>query len=258
MSPPPAQRREGATIRQAPGTLAPRRWPRGWSALVALSAGIFLLVALLAGAGWLASHHSRVTSRSFHGTIRHVALRLSSGDAVIVGSSSGAVEVRRTDRYAFGRSAHERRSYAAGTLTLASSCPRILVGSCSASYEVAVPETASVDVQTTGGDVRLEGFRGSTSVHTGSGRVDAVAYCGFGLSATSRSGDLRVAAACAPQHLQLHTGSGDAVALVPPGRYRVDASGARRRVTGVTQDANAPFTLDLHSASGSVRVGGGL
>jgi hypothetical protein len=240
-----------------PEALAPRRL-RGWSVLVALSAAIFIVVSLLAGLGWLASRRSHVTTYSYHGTIRHVALRLYSGDAVIVGSGSGAVEVRRTDRYAFGHAARERRSLASGTLTIASSCPRILVGSCSASYEVAVPETATVDVRTTDGNVQLEGFRGSTTVRTRSGNLDAVAYCGFGLSAASRSGDLRVAAACAPQQLQLHTVSGDAVALVPPGRYRIEASGARRSVTGVVQDARAPFTLDLHSAGGSVTIGGGL
>jgi len=256
-SAPPARRRAASTIRGVPGALSPSRL-RGWSAAVALSAAIFIVIALLLAVGWLASRRAHVTTYSFQGTIRHVVLRLSSGDAVIVGSGSGTVEVRRTDRYAFGHPARERRSFGSGTLTVASSCPRILLGSCSASYEVAVPETATVDVHTTDGNVRLEGFRGSAGVHTGSGSVDAVAYCGFDLSAISRSGDLHVAAACAPQHLQLRTGSGSAVALVPPGRYRIEASGARRRVTGVTQDARAPFTLDLHSDSGGVTIGGGL
>jgi len=187
-----------------------------------------------------------------------VTLELSSGDVVVVPSGSTAVEVRRADSYAFGHPAREHRSFRDGTLTVSSSCPRILVGSCSASYEVAAPETATVDVRTTSGTVRLDGFRGSANVRTGSGSVVAAAYCGFGLSAVSGSGDLHVAAACAPQHLQLQTGSGDVVALVPPGRYRIDASGGHRRVTGVTSDPNAPFTLDAHSGSGGVTIGGGL
>jgi hypothetical protein len=255
-SAPPA-RRAASSIRGVPEALSPSRL-RGWSAVVALSVALFVVVSLLLGIDWLASRRAHVSTYSFQGTIRHVSLRLFSGDAVIVGSGSGAVEVRRTDRYAFGHRARERRTFGSGTLAVTSSCPRILLGSCSASYEVAVPETATVDVTTTGGNVRLEGFRGSATVRTRSGSVDAVAYCGFGLSAISRSGNLHVAAACAPQHLRLRTGSGGAVALVPPGRYRIEASGARRTVTGVTQDAQAPFTLELHSDSGGVTIGGGL
>jgi hypothetical protein len=241
---------------KAPARAARR--PRGWNAAVAASAAIFVIVGLAVGIGWLASHHENVSKFYLPGPVRRITLQLSSGDAVVVPSGSTAVEVRRTDDYAFGHRASEHRSYSDGELTVASGCPRIVVGSCSASYEIAAPETATVDVRTTSGKVRLDGFRGSANVRTGSGNVFAAAYCGFGLSAVSGSGDLHVSAACAPQHLQLHTGSGNVVALVPPGRYRIQATGGHRRVTGVTSDPNAPFTLDAHSGSGGVTIGGGL
>lgn len=253
MSEPSARRATPAIRRPAAGTLL-----HGWSAAVALSAAVFVVVALLLGIGWLASRSSRTTTYSYPAAIKRVSLRLGSGDATIVGSPSGVVEVRRTDRYAFGHRAVERRSVTNGSLAVSSACPRILVGSCSASYEVAVPETATVEIRTTSGDVRLDGFRGTANVRTGSGNLDAEAYCGFGISAASGSGNLRLAAACAPQYLQLHTGSGDVVALVPPGRYRIRAGGSHRRVTGVTRDPGAPFSLDVHSGSGAVTIGGGL
>jgi hypothetical protein len=217
-----------------------------------------IVVAVLVGVGWLASLHSRVATYSFSGPLTQVNLHASSGDVVIVGSSSSTVQVRRSDHYSFGHPAREHRSYAGGVLGISSGCPRILVGSCSVSYELAVPETVFVNVQTTDGNVRLDGFRGNAAVQTGSGSVDAEAYCGFDLSASSGAGNLHVAAACAPENLQLRTGSGDAVALVPPGRYRIDASGASRRVTGVIADQSAPFTIDLASKSGGVTVQGGL
>jgi hypothetical protein len=217
-----------------------------------------ILVALLVGVGWLASLHSRVTTFSVSGPVTQVNLHLSSGDVVIVGSSSSTIEVRRTDHYSFGHPANEHRSYANGVLGISSRCPRIVVGSCSASYELAVPETVFVTAQTTDGSVRLDGFRGNAAVQTRSGSVDAEAYCGFDLSAASGSGNLRVAAACAPERLQLRSGSGDAVALVPPGRYRVAASGATRRVSGIIPDPSAPFTIDAASKSGGVTIQGGL
>ena len=229
-----------------------------WNVVVALSAALCLAVALFVGGGWVATRHDSVTSYTYSGSITRVSVTASSGPVVIVSSSSGGVEVRRTDRYAFGHRARERRSFTDGIVSVSSRCPRIVVGNCSASYEVAVPETATVEVRTTDGSVRLEGFRGRAEVSTDSGDVEASAYCGFGLTASSRSGNLRVAAACAPQDLQLTTGTGNAVALVPPGRYRVNARGARTRVSGVTQDAGAPFSLDLSSGSGAVTIGGGL
>ena len=230
-----------------------------WNLAVAASAVIVALLALALGIGWLASMNSRTTTYSFGIPLNSVDVRLSSGTAVIIGTGSAMIRVRRTDHYAFGHSTRERRSLQNGTLRLTSSCPRIVVGSCSASYEIAVPETVKVNVQTTTGDVRLSGFRGSAAVQTRSGNVNVEAYCGFDLSATSRSGDVRVAAACAPQHLSLKTRSGDATAQVPPGRYRVSTSaGGTEHVTGVIRDRNAPFTIDAHSASGNVAVGGGL
>jgi len=256
MDEPPAR---GASTTSRPGaSVLARVRPHGWSAAVALSALLFALVVIALGVGWLASHRSRTTTYTYSGPVKQVSLQLTSGDATIVGSPSAAVEVRRTDDYAFGHRAREHRTFANGSLAVSSACVRIVVGSCSASYEVAVPETTTVEIRTTSGDVRLEGFRGTADVRTGSGDVDAEAYCGFGISAASGSGNLHVAAACAPQHLQLHTGSGNASALVPPGRYDIQAVGPQRHVTGVTRDPNAPFSLDLHSGSGAVAIGGGL
>jgi Putative adhesin len=255
---PPTARRSSASARRAPLlALVPDRY-RSWNAAIAISGAVFVLAALALGVGWLASKRSHVSTASYSGAIKRVSLQLYSGDVAIVGSDSADVQVRRTDHYAFGHPARERRSYRDGVVEVRSSCPRILVGSCSASYRVAVPETAIVDVRTLSGDVRLVDFRGSADVRTGSGDVDATAFCGFDLSAASGSGDLRVSAACAPQRLELHTGSGDVLAQVPPGRYRIQASGARRRLTGVTRDPSAPFSLDLHSGSGAVSIGGGI
>jgi hypothetical protein len=227
---------------------------------VAASAAIVLVAFLLIAIGWVGSLRSRTETYSVTGALKEVDLRLSSGRALIVGSSSSSLEVRRTDRYAFGHPATERRSLSNGVLRISSRCPRIVIGSCSASYELAVPETVRVNVQTTDGDVRLTGFRGSVSVTTGSGSVDAEAYCGFDLAAGSVSGNLHVAAACAPERLDLSTGGGDAIAQVPPGRYRISASSGagKRRVTGVVQDPRAPFVISAHSASGTVVVAGGL
>lgn len=239
---------------------APLRSIRGWSAAVAASVAIVVVVVLAAGLGWLVSHRSRSTTYQVSGSLRQVDLQIFSGQATIVGSGSSTLEVRRTDDYAFGRDARERRWLANGVLHITSSCPRIVLGSCAASYELAVPETVAVHVQTADGDVRMTGFSGNTTIGTRSGDIDVEAYCGFSLAATSGSGDLHIATACAPEHLELRTASGNAIALVPRGRYRIGASSGagRPRVTGVRRDDDAPFTIDVHSSSGEASVEGGL
>jgi DUF4097 and DUF4098 domain-containing protein YvlB len=238
------------------------RWraPRGWNAAVLISAAIVVLLALVTVIWWLTSRESHTTRYLISGPVSRLNLQLSSGQAVIVGSSSSSVEVRRTDDFAFGHAATEQRSLRRGVLQISSRCPRIVLGSCSASYEVAVPETVTVHVTTKGGHVRLDGFRGNAAVQTTSGNIDVAAYCGFALLASSASGNVHVAAACAPQRLTVHSESGDAVALVPPGRYRLSASSSngRPRISGVTRDPRAAFSIDVHSGSGLAAVEGGL
>jgi hypothetical protein len=233
---------------------------RGWNWLVALSGAVVILLSLALGIGYLASTRSSVTNYTVAVPLRRVDLRLASGSAVVVGSSSSTVQVRRTDSYSFGHSAREDRSIRDGTLAISSRCPRIIVGSCSSSYELAVPETVAVDVQTASGSIHVIGYRGTALVKSRAGSVDVEAYCGFTLSAASGSGHVHVSAACSPRHLSLFTGSGNATALVPPGRYRINAIGAagKERVTGLIRDAQAPFTIDAHSATGRVAVEGGL
>lgn len=233
---------------------------RGWQALVAASGAVIGLVVVVTAVGWATSLNSTLDSYAVTRSLSEVDLQLASGDADVVASSSPAVQVRRTENYAFGRSARERRWMANGVLHIVSRCPHILLGSCSASYELAVPQGVTVHVRTGSGAIRMNGVSGDASLVTRSGNVDVEAYCGFHLSALSVSGDVSVATACPPQSLKLQTSSGDAQALVPPGRYRIVAvSGARReRVTGVRDDPTSVFTITVESGSGSVAVEGGL
>ncbi len=233
---------------------------RGWHALVVASGAIIGFVVLVTGVGWVASLHSRSASYAVTASVSRVDLQLGSGDANIVASSSPAVQVRRTESYAFGHPAREDRWLAGGVLHIVSRCPHIVLGSCSASYEVAVPQGVTINVRTSSGAIRMNGVSGDATVATRSGNIDVEAYCGFHLSAASESGNLTVVTACPSQSLRLQTGSGNATALVPPGRYRIAAvSGVRRqRVTGVQDDPTSSFTVTVESGSGAVAVQGGL
>ena len=146
-----------------------------------------------------------------------------------------------------------------GTLRLRSRCPAALIGSCKSAYRLRVPDNVPVTVRTTSGDVASSGYRGSARVDTTTGDVNFNGWCGFNLQIRADSGDVRAAAACAPERLQLRSRQGRVDARVPPGRYRVDAESdqGRRSVRGVDVADDAPFQVQALSTSGDVSVGSG-
>ncbi|MEA2266305.1 MAG: hypothetical protein QOE27_1888 [Solirubrobacteraceae bacterium] len=227
-----------------------------------LSASAAVLV--LAGAGlavdWLATQRDRTVVYRPPDQVRSIDLEIASGSVDVVGGRGEAIRVQRTDRFAFDHPALERRSLAGGVLRLSSRCPRIIVGSCSASYRLVVPDDVSVAVRTGAGHIHFDDFRGSARIQSGSGPVAVDAFCGFGLTAASVSGSVRVVSACAPEKLDLRSGTGDATAIVPPGRYRVAAQSTtgQRHVRGIVPSAQAAYSIAVQSRTGNVTVAGGL
>jgi putative adhesin len=211
-------------------------------------------------AWWLLSSESSVASYSVRGAVNGITLDLGAADAEIVGGGDRRdVQVRRTDEFAFGRRAESRRSASDGELLIASRCPRSAVlHVCSARYRVTVPDNVRVTIRTTSGDVRFTGYRGSASVDTASGDIDVTRFCGFALRARTQSGDVTAGASCALERLELRSRTGDVRALVPPGRYQVDATtdDGSRTVRGVAVAEDAPFQIQVLSSAGDVAVEG--
>ncbi len=232
---------------------ARRRSP--WALLVLGSAGIVLVVALTAAVWWAASSERRVSSFSVRGSLTGISLDLGPSDTEIVGGrDEPVVGVRRTDAFSFGHPAIVRREVTGGILRIRSRCPRAVLGTCSASYRLTVPNNVPVTVRTGSGNVRLTGFRGSARIDTGTGDISADSYCGFLLRARAAGGDVSARATCAPERLELRSRTGRVRAVVPPGRYRIDADSdeGTRRVRGLTAADDAPFQIQALSTSGDV------
>ena len=207
---------------------------------------------------WLVSAETSVASYAVRGSVDGITLDLGAADAEIVGGGDRPeVQVRRTDEFAFGRRAESTRSTDGGELKIASRCPRSAVlHACSARYRVTVPDNVRVTVRTTSGDVRFSGYRGSASVDTGSGDIAVNGFCGFALRARAQSGNVSAGASCALERLELRSRTGDVRAIVPPGRYQVDAEtdDGSRSVRGVTVAEDAPFQIQTLSSAGDVAV----
>jgi hypothetical protein len=231
-----------------------------WAWLVTISAVIVLAVALTIGVWWAASSERRVTSYTVRGSLDSIALDLGDADAEIVGGrDEPVVEVRRTDRFAFGHSASNSRVLADGVLRLRSRCAPTAIGTCTTSYRLSVPNNVPISVVTGSGDVELSGFRGSARIATRTGNIEASSFCGFLLDARAESGNVSATAACAPERLELRSRTGDVQGVVPPGRYRVDAESdeGSRTVRGLVPVEDAPFQILALSGAGDVEVEAG-
>lgn len=151
-------------------------------------------------------------------------------DVVVAGGGSGtAVDVQRRERSAFGHLADTHRTVGEGVFRVRSRCPAALPDTCSVRYRVVVPDNVPVEVLTDDGGVRFSRYRGSARVTTGSGDVDVDGFCG------------------------------SVRAVVPEGRYRVDAQSAsgRQELRGIASAPDAPFRIQALSSSGDVVVEAG-
>jgi hypothetical protein len=238
----------------------PNRRPRSaWGWLVTVSACLVAGTGVLLAVWYVLSSERRVATYAVTGAVNSIFLDLGAADTEIVGGGNRpTVDVRRTDEYAFGRRANARRDAAGGVLRLASRCPDAVLGACSASYRLTVPDNVPVTVRTSSGDVSFSRYQGSASVDTTTGNIAVASFCGFSLRARAESGDVSADAACAPERLELRSRSGDVRAVVPSGPYRVDADtdDGTRRVRGITATDDAPFQIQALTSSGDVTVEG--
>jgi hypothetical protein len=246
---------EDAPVQARPQASAGHARSAAWWWLVAACAAILVAVAATLAIWWAASRETRTTTYRVLGDLAAIQLDLGRADVEIDGGAT-AVEVRRVDRFAYGAPSRERRSVTAGTLSISSRCPDQVLGSCRASYRLAVPDNVPLEIQTSSGTVNVTGVRASVTINTGSGAIAASGFCGFLLRATSDSGDVRALSECSADRLELRSRAGDVRAVVPSGRYQIDAQSdtGSSRVRGLTNAPDAPFQIQALSTSGDVSV----
>ena len=230
-----------------------------WSLVLVGSSLTLLIAGAVLGALWLSSTETRTVSWHLPASLGGIELHVQSGDVAIVGGSQTGVSISSSNRFVFGHGPRERRSVRAGILRVSSDCPQMVVGSCSASYRVDVPNNVPISIRTEHGDIRLDGYQGSADIATDSGAINVEGYCGFVLGAASASGAISVSTACSPERLTLRSGSGDVSATVPPGNYRIQAASAAGATTvrGLVDDGGAPWTIQALSNTGKVGLSAG-
>jgi hypothetical protein len=232
-----------------------------WGVLVATSGAILLTAVGGLTLWWAATYDEDTTSLTARlpSTLLGIELTVARGDVEIVAGGQEDVLISRTEWSAYGHRPRERRAILDGVLRIESSCASLVLGSCAADYQLAVPENVPVTISAERGDVRLGAFRGTARVSTRGGSIFVDAFCGFLLHATARGGDINVGAACSPERIELRTDTGDVRVAVPSATYNIDAetNGGRLNVRGLVHADGAPFAIQALSNSGNVTVEAG-
>jgi hypothetical protein len=225
---------------------------------VAACAALVGVAALALGIAIAADRHELRASYSVRGALSGIALDLGDADVVVVGAGRRAsVGVEHDDRFAFDHAAAAQRSIEDGVFRIRSRCPSTVPHGCTVRYRVLVPDNLPLTIRTGSGSVRLRGYRGSARITTGDGDIDVAGFCGFLLQARAKgAGDVQASTVCAPPQLTLRSTTGAVHAIVPAGRYRVEASTAHGQpvVRGIAAVGEAPFSIQAFSSSGAVVV----
>ena len=249
-APAPAARRSAVRL---PG---PARRASPWWWLVAASALLLLVIAGVLAVWWATSRTTQLVTYNVRGTPTAIEVDVGAAPVQITGGAAGAVEVRRTEEFAFGRRPRVTRSLERGVLRITARCPATVLSTCGSSFRIAVPDNVLVNVRTTSGRVAISSLNASARVATSSGAVAIDGFCGFTLVVTSASGDVGAGADCSPERMELRSGSGDVRAVVPAARYSIDAQSdtGEVRTRGLVPSEDAPFQIQALSTSGDVTV----
>ena len=227
-------------------------WPR---LLIGSVTGLVIAGAVIGAVGLSSATTSTVFAR-LPLSLSGIELRVQSGDVAIVGGSQNGVSINREDRSAFAPLPREQRSISSGILRISSDCPELLMGSCTASYQIGVPNDVPISIRTEQGNIRLDGYHGSADIATNSGAINVEGYCGFVLGAASASGNVSVLSSCSPERLILRSDTGNVSAAVPAGDYAIQAASndGRTTVRGLVDDGGAPWAIEAFSNTGNVSV----
>src|SRR5688572_5104235 len=112
-----------------------------WGRVVAISALLVVGGAVALAVGAIVSTRPRLITYPVTGSVQALTFDLADGDITIVGGGTrDNVEVRRTERYAFGHAPDVTKAVAGTSFVARSRCPTTLLGPCKVAYRVVVPD----------------------------------------------------------------------------------------------------------------------
>jgi hypothetical protein len=227
----------------------------------------FALTACYVDAGAL---RQRTYSYTVAGTVRALVVNDHVGSVHVTGSGTSRAVVTEHISY---RHTNPRTSHhaAAGTLTLDDNCPGN--ETCSVTYDISIPRSATVQVSSNVGVLQLTSLTSRLTAHTNagdieisrlSGPVDLTDHAGSILGnissarATLRSsvGSINVTWTAVPTEITATTAVGSVALTVPGGvSYAVDAhTTVGSSQVGVSRNAGSAHVITASTRTGSVTI----
>ncbi|TCC01976.1 DUF4097 family beta strand repeat-containing protein [Kribbella soli] len=208
------------------------------------------------------------------------------GSSLLVKGGSATVEVRpgdgteikvdrQSERNVFGSDPKEKYDESEGKLELESGGCGFLSFGCKTTYVLTVPRDLKLTVESSSGNMTVNGIEGATNLKTSSGDIEVHDVGGplelrsssgdlegDGLSATSvtthsSSGSTSLDFTEAPQTVEAKTSSGDVSIRIPSGTeaYKVDTdTSSGDEAANVKIDPNSSRTITAKTSSGDVSI----
>jgi hypothetical protein len=171
----------------------------------------------------------------------------SEGGGITIKAGRGStIKVTETQQYKTEK-AGRKQSVEGGELILASTgCPN---DDCSISYEVEMPSTLSVRLDSSGGRISLTGLTGLIDVQSDGGALSGEALAPPELNARTGGGPVDLKIAQAPDRVDIDSGGGNVNLRLTSDGYALDADLEGGKQSG-TLKADAGSVHKVHIATG--------
>ena len=202
-----------------------------------------------------ACDETRMTSTDSYevtGSVATAAVNSLGGRIVVTAGSGTAVRVTETARYTGAQPTPEHR-LDGSNLIFTSGCRGL--GDCGVDYEIELPASVRLTLDSGGGDIRLDGVSGQIDLRSGGGSVTADGIAAPNVTARSGGGTVDMAFTAAPGAVRVESGGGDTTLALPGKGFavHVDAGGGDSTV-GVPVDPAAAHRIHVRSGGGDVVV----
>jgi hypothetical protein len=270
----PPQDESTAPEAESPGRSLGRRAGRAGRIALMIAAVVLIVIgasALLTGI----FESNRTTTARYDGAIDRLVVRSDNGEIVVTAADTSEVEVERDERYVFRRPARVA-DVEDGTLTVEDGCPSfniLLLGGCRVDFRITVPASVAIDLDSSNGDLVVEGIEGTIVVGTSNGDIDLDRITGpaeattsngsivgrglesASLAADTSNGRISLVFAAVPDRVEADTSNGDIDIALPDAPYRIHADTSNGDVDiQVVSDPGASRSITATSSNGNIDI----
>ncbi len=270
---------------EAPGGSAPGEMPeqersllgrsRSWAKIALMVVAVFLIVI---GASALVTNifeSRRSTTQRFGDAVERLVVTAGNGEIIVTAASGTEIVIERDERYVFRRPSRVA-DLEGSTLVLDDGCPSfnmLFLGGCRVNFRITVPPGTSIDLDSSNGDLVVEGITGGAVLRTSNGDIDLDrltgeidartsngAIVGRGLRSAAvdvdtSNGRISLVFEAPPDRVAAETDNGPIYLEVPDLAYRIDADTANGDIDlEVVSDPDATRTIEVESSNGDIEI----